>query len=180
MIYLVTKIIKNLYQIFTRIQNFFTFFAEIQAIERIYIIMLLMLCFSVSNMNPALAANISGDLLKQPAIEVPVSLGNTANEFKFEPNNLEFVTGKRYNLQLTNPSDLKHYFTAKDFADGIWTQKVEAGKVEIKGAIHEVELKPGATAEWVFIPLKSGKYTLRCSVPGHTEAGMTGEITVRN
>ncbi|MBD2355514.1 cupredoxin domain-containing protein [Tolypothrix sp. FACHB-123] len=150
-----------------------------KTIKRIYIIVLLMLCLSFSY-NSALAANVSGDLLKQPAIEVPISLGNTANELKFEPNNLEFVTGKRYNLRLTNPSQLKHYFTAKDFADGIWTQKVEAGKVEIKGAIHEVELKPGATAEWVFVPLKPGKYSLRCSVPGHTEAGMTGEITVTN
>ena len=151
-----------------------------QTIKRIYTILLLMLCLSFSSTNPALAANVSGDLLKQPAIEVPVSLGNAANELKFEPNTLEFVTGKRYNILLTNPSQLKHYFTAKDFADGIWTQKVEAGKVEIKGAIHEVELKPGATAEWVFVPLKPGKYTLRCSVPGHTEAGMTGEITVGN
>ncbi|WP_445223236.1 cupredoxin domain-containing protein [Calothrix sp. NIES-2100] len=139
-----------------------------------------MLCISFSSTNPALAANVSGDLLKQAAIEIPISLGNAANELKFEPNTLEFVTGKRYNLRLTNPSQLKHYFTAKDFADGIWTQKVEAGKVEIKGAIHELELKPGATAEWVFVPLKPGKYTLRCSVAGHTEAGMTGEITVSN
>jgi uncharacterized cupredoxin-like copper-binding protein len=151
-----------------------------QAIKRIYIILLLMLCFSFTNTNPALAANVSGDLLKQAAIEIPVSLGNAANELKFEPNSLKFVTGKRYNLRLTNPSQQKHYFTAKDFADGIWTQKVEAGKVEIKGAIHELELKPGATAEWVFVPLKPGKYTLRCSVPGHTEAGMTGEIIVTN
>ncbi|WP_242045507.1 MULTISPECIES: cupredoxin domain-containing protein [unclassified Calothrix] len=138
-----------------------------------------MLCLVFSH-NSALAATGSGDLLKQPAVEVSVSLGNAANELKFEPNSLEFVAGKRYNLRLANPSQMKHYFTAKDFADGIWTQKVEAGKVEIKGAIHEVELKPGATADWVFVPLKSGKYTLRCSVAGHTEAGMTGEITVTN
>ncbi|MDZ7956688.1 MAG: cupredoxin domain-containing protein [Aulosira sp. DedQUE10] len=151
-----------------------------QAIKRIYFILVLILGFAVINTTPALAANVSGDLLKQAAIEIPVSLGNAANELKFEPNSLEFVTGKRYNLRLTNPSQLKHYFTAKDFADGIWTQKVEAGKAEIKGAIHEVELKPGATAEWVFVPLKPGKYSLHCSVTGHTEAGMTGEITVSN
>ena len=51
---------------------------------------------------------------------------------------------------LKNPSSQKHYFTAKNFADASWTQKVEAGNVEIKGAIHELELKPGAMAEWVF------------------------------
>jgi uncharacterized cupredoxin-like copper-binding protein len=110
--------------------------------------------------------------------EVQVSLGNSANELKFVPNNLEFVAGQRYKLILDNPSSQKHYFTAKDFADISWTQKVEAGKVEIKGAIHELELKPGAQAEWVFVPMKPGKYSLRCPIPGHTEAGMSGVITV--
>ncbi len=110
--------------------------------------------------------------------EVKVSLGNNANELKFFPNNVEFVAGQRYKLLLDNPSSQKHYFTAKDFADASWTQKVEAGKVEIKGAIHELELKPGGEAEWVFVPMKPGKYSLRCPIPGHTEAGMTGVITV--
>ncbi|MBD2593346.1 cupredoxin domain-containing protein [Nostoc spongiaeforme FACHB-130] len=141
----------------------------------------LLLSLSFINFMPsAIAANLPSDLLKQPATEITVSLGNVANELKFEPNHFEFIAGKHYLLQLKNPSQLKHYFTAKDFADGIWTQKVEAGKVEIKGAIHELELKPGAEAEWVFVPLKSGKYNLRCTIPGHTEAGMTGEIIISN
>ena len=110
--------------------------------------------------------------------EINVSLGNSANELKFFPNDLKFVAGQRYKLQLDNPSPQKHYFTAKDFADASWTQKIEAGKVEIKGAIHEVELKPGGEAEWVFVPMKPGKYFLRCPIPGHTEAGMTGTITI--
>ena len=114
----------------------------------------------------------------QPAIEVKVSLGNSANELKFFPSNLEFVAGKRYKLLLDNPSPQKHYFTAKDFADASWTQKVEAGKVEVKGTIHELELKPGGEAEWVFVPMKPGTYELHCSIPGHTEAGMVGEIVV--
>lgn len=114
----------------------------------------------------------------QPAIEVKVSLGNSANELKFFPSNLEFVAGKRYKLLLDNPSPQKHYFTAKDFADASWTQKVEAGKVEVKGTIHELELKPGGEAEWVFVPMKPGTYELHCSIPGHTEAGMVGTIAI--
>lgn len=112
--------------------------------------------------------------------EIKVSLGNPAGELKFFPNNLEFVTGQKYQLVLDNPSTTKHYFTAKDFADASWTAKVEAGKVEVKGAIHELELKPGAEAEWVLIPQKAGKYNLYCSIPGHAEAGMTGSILVKS
>jgi uncharacterized cupredoxin-like copper-binding protein len=93
---------------------------------------------------------------------------------------MEFEAGKRYKLVLDNPSPTKHYFTAKDFADAIWSQKVDAGNVEIKGAIHELELRPGAIADWVFIPLKPGTYELHCSIPGHAEAGMTGTIVIRD
>lgn len=118
------------------------------------------------------------NLLSQPPIEVKVSLGNSANQLKFVPRNLKFTSGIRYKLLLDNHSSQKHYFTAKDFADASWSQKIEAGKVEIKGAIHELELKPGGEAEWVLIPIKPGTYELHCSIPGHTEAGMTGEIVV--
>lgn len=121
---------------------------------------------------------LAADLARQPTTEIRVDLGNTANELKFVPNHLEFVAGQRYKLVLHNPSDQKHYFTAKDFADAIWSQKVEAGKVEVKGAIHELELKPGATADWVFVPLKGGTYELYCSIAGHAEAGMIGDIAI--
>ncbi|EKQ68287.1 putative copper-binding protein [Leptolyngbyaceae cyanobacterium JSC-12] len=127
---------------------------------------------------PAIAAPTAIDLSRQPASEIRVHLGNTSNELKFVPNAIEFAAGKRYKLVLDNPSNSKHYFTAKDFADNIWSQKVEAGNVEVKGAIHEVELKPGAIADWVFIPIRTGTYELHCSIPGHAEAGMVGKLTV--
>jgi len=118
------------------------------------------------------------DLTHQTPIEVKVSLGDSTNALRFVPNQLQFEAGKRHKLLLSNPSTLKHYFTAKDFAGSIWSQKVEAGMVEVKGAINDLELKPNAMAEWVFIPIKSGIYELHCSVPGHSEAGMTGTLTI--
>ncbi|WP_449420002.1 plastocyanin/azurin family copper-binding protein [Phormidium nigroviride] len=149
--------------------------------QSLKMILSLVLWFAVSTVPLAFAADNSspvGDLLRQPATEIPISLGSTSDELKFFPNLLEFQSGKRYKLVLKNPSPEKHYFTSKDFADASWTQKVEAGNVEIKGAIRELELKPGAEAEWVFVPMKSGSYNLRCTVPGHAEAGMTGKITI--
>lgn len=113
-----------------------------------------------------------------PLTEVRIHLGTASNELRFEPDDLEFEAGKKYKLILDNPSGSKHYFTAKDFADAIWTQKVEAGNVEVKGAIHELELKPGAVAEWVFVPLKAGTFELHCSIAGHSEAGMVGSLTI--
>lgn len=154
-----------------------------QITKRLYSVLCLLtflICLSFIDGTCAIADNLSNNILQQTPTEVKVSLGNTAGELKFQPNYLEFQSGKRYKLVLTNPSPVKHYFTSKDFADGIWTQKVEAGNVEIKGMIHELELKPGAEAEWVFVPLKSGKYSLRCTIPGHSEAGMKGEIVIKS
>lgn len=138
----------------------------------------LLLCLSLLWSTPAMAAS-TGDLARQPVTTVKVSLGNAANELKFFPNELEFLAGKRYKLELDNPSPQKHYFTAKDFADASWSQKVEAGDVEVKGAIHAIEIKPNAAAEWIFVPVKSGTYNLRCTIAGHTEAGMTGTIAIK-
>jgi uncharacterized cupredoxin-like copper-binding protein len=121
--------------------------------------------------NSAIAAQVPS--------EVKVSLGNGAGELKFFPQDLEFKVGQPYKLLLDNPSPVKHYFTSKDFADSSWTKKVQAGKVEVKGAIHELELKPGAEAEWVLTPMKPGSYELHCSIPGHAAAGMVGKIVVQ-
>jgi uncharacterized cupredoxin-like copper-binding protein len=126
----------------------------------------------------AIAAPATSDPAHQTLIPVEVSLGTADNELRFVPANLTFEPGKRYKLTLSNPSTQKHYFTAKDFADSLWSQKVDAGNVEIKGAIHELEIRPGAIVQWVFVPMKSGTYELHCAIPGHTEAGMKGQLSV--
>ncbi|EAZ92596.1 cupredoxin domain-containing protein [Crocosphaera chwakensis] len=122
--------------------------------------------------------NVSDTLAATETTEINVSLGNKAGELVFEPNHLELVAGKKYKIKLDNPSPTKHYFTSKDFADASWSQKVEAAKVEVKGAIHELELKPSAEAEWVLVPMKPGTYELHCSISGHAEAGMVGDIVI--
>lgn len=146
-------------------------------IQRTIKVILGLILFWVAILMPA-GNSFADDLSRQPATEITVSLGSETGELKFFPSNFEFESGKRYKLILKNPSQQKHYFTAKSFADASWTQKVEAGNVEIKGAIHELELKPRAEAEWVFVPLKSGTYNLRCTVAGHAEAGMVGKISI--
>jgi uncharacterized cupredoxin-like copper-binding protein len=125
---------------------------------------------------PAFAVSVP--LSKQPPIVMSMGLGSEAGELSFLPNRLTFKAGTRYKLVLQNASPQKHYFTAKDFADAIWSQKVDAGNVEVKGAIHELELRPGSRADWVFIPLRAGIYSLRCTIPGHAEAGMVGTIEI--
>jgi uncharacterized cupredoxin-like copper-binding protein len=137
-------------------------------------------------------ADASGDLSRQTPIEVTVELGKPGQHV-FLPNRLTFETGKLYKLVLKNPSSDAHYFTSHAFTQLIFTRKVQVvqqreGKpvtlAEFKGAIREIEVYPGETAEWWFVPVATGRVTdLRCGIVGtdgktHADHGMVGEIVI--
>ncbi len=87
---------------------------------------------------------------------------------------------------LHNPSTMKHYFSSEGLSRSVFTRKVQVlaaeGQTiaEIKGHIREIEVYPGGTAEWWFVPIKTGALKdLNCTIAGHSEAGMTGSITIK-
>src|SRR5262245_18712748 len=138
------------------------------------------------------AAGAAGDLSRQEPIEVTVALGKPGQHV-FVPNRLRFETGKLYKLVLTNPSNDPHYFTSHAFTQLIYTRKVQVtlmrdGKLvtlaEFKGAIREIEVYPGHSAEWWFVPVATGRVTdLQCGIRGndgktHADHGMVGEIVI--
>ena len=128
----------------------------------------------------------AGDMTAQQPVEINVSLGNAENKLRFYPSTLEFETGKLYKLVIKNPSSQKHYFTAEGLARSVFTRKVQIIShtnqtiSELKGQVNEIEVYPGGTAQWWFVPVKTlNASTLHCSIKGHTEAGMTGSITIK-
>ncbi len=139
------------------------------------------------------AAIAGGDLSKQDPITVRIDLGKDGVEqHKFYPDKLTFETGKLYKLVVHNPSNSKHYLTSMGFAHKVWTRKVqvmddlgEGAKTigEIKGAINEIEIYPGGTAEWFFVPVATGTAKMTCGIKdkdgkAHSENGMHGTITI--
>ncbi len=140
----------------------------------------------------AVAAHAAGDLTRQTPVEMVVELGNKDGEMVFVPNELTFETGKLYKLVLTNPSPVKHYFTSHTLARKVFTRKVQVmhdGKrlAEIKGAVSEIEVFPGGTTEWWFVPVQTGTFSdLHCHVKAegadgttHADMGMVGTITIK-
>lgn len=135
-----------------------------------------------------------GDLTRQTPIEVEVQLG-VGEEHRFSPSHLEFKTGKLYKLVLVNNSSVKHYFTSIDFANRVFSRKVQVMKevdgkfnrtAEIKGDIREIEVFPGHRVEWWFVPVQTAEITdLHCHVDDeaagmtHAELGMTGTISIK-
>lgn len=137
-------------------------------------------------------AHAGGNLAGQNPIEVVVELGRPGQHV-FVPSKLRFETGKLYKLVLKNSSTEPHYFTSHSFSQLIFTRKVQVvqeheGKpttlAEFKGAIREIEVYPGQTAEWWFVPVATGRVTdLRCSIVDkdgktHADHGMVGEIVI--
>lgn len=136
----------------------------------------------------------AGDLSKQDPITVRVDLGaEGVEQHRFHPDKLTFETGKLYKLVIHNPSNSKHYFTSFGFAAKVWTRKVQVMDdigpgsktiAEIKGAVREMEVLPGGTTEWWFVPIATGVITdLHCHIKDkdgktHAEKGMTGMITI--
>jgi uncharacterized cupredoxin-like copper-binding protein len=134
----------------------------------------------------------AGDLSRQTPIEVVIELGKPGAH-GFFPNKLRFETGKLYKLVLKNPSEDPHYFTSHAFTQLIYTRKVQVTQMrdgksvtlaEFKGTIREIEVYPGHSAEWWFVPVAAGRVTdLRCGIVGkddksHADHGMVGEIVV--
>lgn len=133
----------------------------------------------------ALGAHAAGDLTAQKPIVLTVELGDAKGALRFSPDTLRLETGKLYQLRLVNPSAVAHYFSSEKLAAAVYTRKVQVNgadgkaRAEIKGYVREIEVFPGASAEWWFVPVKTGTLTdLRCAIAGHTEAGMVGRIVI--
>jgi len=148
-----------------------------------YLILTFVVLVGLAGSGIALAA---GDLTAQAPVEIKVQLGDKANALRFFPDKIELETGKLYKLVLSNPSALAHYFSSEALSRAVFTRKVQVlgadGKAiaEVKGAIAEIEVHPGGTAEWWFVPVKTGTVNdLKCTVKGHSEGGMVGTIIIK-
>lgn len=139
------------------------------------------------------SAFAAGNLAKQTPLEVRLDLGKDgAKDHKYYPDKLTFQTGKLYKLVIHNPSNSKHYFTSLGLAGKVYSRKVQVmddlGKGaktigEIKGAIREIEVYPGGTTEWWFVPVSTGVVKMQCGIKDkdgktHAENGMHGTITI--
>jgi uncharacterized cupredoxin-like copper-binding protein len=118
-------------------------------------------------------------------VEVKVEVGTKDDKLRFVPQHLRFERGVYYKLVAHNPSTQAHYFTVDALATHAFTRKVEVMSangdtlVEVHGAIHDLELLPGATVAWHFYPMTNGEdLPIYCHKEGHREGGMVGALTI--
>ena len=105
------------------------------------------------------------------------------------PAILNLVEKRKYQLKIVNASDSTHYFWAPEldgFSATTTRITVDKGKVRnrVAGApdeeylTAEMEIRPGGTAVWEFVPKMAGKFKWGCSIHSHADAGLKGEIVV--
>lgn len=107
----------------------------------------------------ALASLLGGALQANAADTVKVTV-QAKQGFKFEPSTLEVPAGSEVVLRFENKGIMAH---------NIKVPALNAGTETIGG---------GKSQTITFTVGKSGTYEFRCSVPGHAQAGMTGQIKV--
>lgn len=83
----------------------------------------------------------------------------TAREFSFDPDALDLTAGSDATVELVNGGSVEHDLT------------IDALDVTIYAGA-------GQTASATLPALEPGTYEFYCSIPGHREAGMVGELTV--
>jgi uncharacterized cupredoxin-like copper-binding protein len=127
-----------------------------------------------SRMDNAAERVASADWSKQETVTV------TMSDFAYTPESLVFREGVPTRLVIENQGSQKHYFTAEDFFRAIATRKVQSNTDgEIKAPYFTaIEVYPGRSLDLYFVPVTRGTYPLRCTIPGHAELGMRGEIRI--
>lgn len=102
------------------------------------------------------------------------------NEYSFTPSTLVFRQGVPYRLVIENRGTKKHYFTAEGFFRAIATRKVQSNADgEVKAPYFSaIEVYEGRSLELYFIPVRPGSYDLLCTMEGHADLGMKGEIRI--
>lgn len=84
-----------------------------------------------------------------------------ASEFAFEPAKITVAPGEEVTLVLENHGALSHNLHVEGLP--VATETIQAG----------------SATEVTFTAEESGRYTIKCTVPGHFEAGMEGQLVVR-
>lgn len=96
-----------------------------------------------------------------PAVQ---TINVEGSEFSYTPSNFSAKAGQTVKVNFKNAGSVEHTFVIRE------------PKVNLD---FKLVAQPGQTISGTFTaPTTAGDYTIHCDVPGHTEAGMQGKLTV--
>lgn len=113
----------------------------------------------------------------------PTKVTITMAEFGFEPNSISVTAGSPVELTLVNEGAVEHDFVI-EVIPVVDVSSSNSGDHHMATEEHsEYDLHTstaaGETSTLTFTPTEAGTYQIICSVPGHKDAGMIGELIVK-
>jgi uncharacterized cupredoxin-like copper-binding protein len=105
----------------------------------------------------------------------------TLDTMTFEPTSINASAGETVTFVVTNPGQAIHEFTLGDTA----MQQAHANEMaQMGGAMthdgpNSITLQPGETKQLTWRFGDAGTLQYGCHVPGHYQAGMHGQITIK-
>ena len=113
----------------------------------------------------------------------PTKATITMTEFGFEPNTISVTAGSPVELTLVNEGAIEHDFVIEVIPVTNISSSNSGDHHMATDEHSEYDLHTstaaGETSTLTFTPTESGTYQIICSVPGHKDAGMTGELIVK-
>jgi len=104
------------------------------------------------------------------------------NEFSYQPSTLTVPAGQQVVVTLRNEGQIEHDFVVDGIDVSAVSSEGDIGGHHMGGDHSEFDLHlsvtAGGTGTLRFTPNQPGTYRIFCSVEGHEEAGMVGELTV--
>ncbi len=116
-----------------------------------------------------------------PTSTGPQTVTLKAVDIAYEPQSIEVTAGRPVTLTLVNEGALEHDFNitkilVTDVHDS--NEGGHAGHDDASSDLH-TSVEPGGRSTLTFTPTTPGTYDFYCSVPGHREAGMVGQLSVK-
>lgn len=116
--------------------------------------------------------------LKEAKRTIEVGMADT---MRFSPEQIQIKRGETIRFVVRNSGALKHEMVLGTMAE---LKEHSAMMVKISNMEHAdpntVSVDPGKTGEFAWKFTQSGTFDFACLLPGHSEAGMKGQILVKN
>lgn len=99
----------------------------------------------------------------------------------YEPHQLTLKVGHPYIITLKNVGKVSHDMVGGTlFRQDVIALRMVSSKVGriTADSINSVYIRPKQEAEIWFVPIKTGSYSFICTIPGHREDGMEGDVRI--
>lgn len=106
----------------------------------------------------------------------------STTEFRISPANIPLTLGQGYTIGLSSAASntVPHTFDVSDLFVRSVTRQIgdETAKVLLP-YVRSVRVLPGGIVDLLMVPTQAGTFDVRCTEPGHSGAGETGQLVVQ-